>query len=171
MSAHTKCIHIKLEHGFFFLTFMVFFFTQTNNGPYDLAVKPRTLQFRVNFLDIVADGLFSSSRRSMRSMKARNWPTAMVWASLVMSSLTGFSNSARLSIKVKGHSLQEQDRCRKSDMVFLRVAGKIKSRWGTKNAFYRVMAVDSGQSVSLSDVEPGLNANHNGGFRGFPAWR
>lgn len=50
MSAHTKCIHIKLEHGFFFLTFMVFFFTQTNNGPYDLAVKPRTLQFRVNFL-------------------------------------------------------------------------------------------------------------------------
>ncbi|MCY1249238.1 hypothetical protein D9M72_627540 [compost metagenome] len=37
---------------------MVFFFTQTNNGPYDLAVKPRTLQFRVNFLDIVADGLF-----------------------------------------------------------------------------------------------------------------
>ncbi|MNF04228.1 hypothetical protein D3C80_2036990 [compost metagenome] len=37
---------------------MVFFFTQTNNGPYDLAVKPRALQFRVNFLDIVTDGLF-----------------------------------------------------------------------------------------------------------------
>jgi hypothetical protein len=58
ISAHAKRIHIELQHGFFFLTFMVFFFTQTNNGPHDLAVKPRTLQFRVNFLDIVADGLF-----------------------------------------------------------------------------------------------------------------
>ncbi len=98
-------------------------FAQTNNGSHDLAVKTRALQFRVNFLDIVADGLFSSSRRSMRSMKARNWPTAIVWASLVMSSLTRF-----LQFKVCKNAgvPRHKTAYRMSGLFFPRVAVKIK---------------------------------------------
>lgn len=54
-SAHTKGVHVELQHRILFLALMVLFLAQTYDGPDNLAVEAGTFELRVNFLDVVAD--------------------------------------------------------------------------------------------------------------------